>query len=120
MADADGRKDFKLEQLPQIYPSYGYTDLRGPAFAFLYADGSRTTDLRYASHRICSGKRELKGLPAVRPSQDCQTLELRLADFVQSIFDALLHFVNRTIIPTIDGSGMEIFHTAALFNAVRS
>lgn len=39
LADADGRKDFKLEQLPQIYPSYGYTDLRGPAFAFLYADG---------------------------------------------------------------------------------
>ena len=85
LADADGQKDFKLEQLPQIYPAYGYTDLRGPAFAFLYADGSRTTDLRYVSHRICSGKEKLDGLPALRPSQDCQTLELRLADFVQSM-----------------------------------
>lgn len=91
LADADGQKDFKLEQLPQIYPAYGYTDLRGPAFAFLYADGSRTTDLRYASHRTYSGKEKLDGLPALRPSQDCQTLELRLADPVQSM-EAVLRF----------------------------
>lgn len=91
LADADGQKDFKLEQLPQIYPAYGYTDLRGPAFAFLYADGSRTTDLRYVSHRIYSGKEKLDGLPALRPSQDCQTLELRLADFVQSM-EVVLRF----------------------------
>lgn len=91
LADADGQKDFKLEQLPQIYPAYGYTDLRGPAFAFLYADGSRTTDLRYASHRTYSGKEKLDGLPALRPSQDCQTLELRLADFVQSM-EVVLRF----------------------------
>ena len=73
LADADGQKDFKLEQLPQIYPAYGYTDLR------------------YASHRTYSGKEKLDGLPALRPSQDCQTLELRLADPVQSM-EAVLRF----------------------------
>ena len=33
LADANGQKDFKLEQMPQIYPSHGYSDLREPAFA---------------------------------------------------------------------------------------
>ena len=58
LADADGKKDFKLEQLPQIYPSYGYTDLRGPAFAFLYEDRSRITDLRYVSHQLYNGSQQ--------------------------------------------------------------
>lgn len=58
LADADGRKDFKLEQLPQACPSFGYTDLRGPSIALLHADGSRIADLRYAGHRVvlCSGR----------------------------------------------------------------
>ncbi len=91
LADADGRKDFKLGQLPQLYPSYGYTDLREPAFAFLYADGSRTTDLRYASHDIYNGKRKLDGLPSIRPSADCQTLQLQLSDSLKQI-DVIVSF----------------------------
>ena len=45
LPDADGKKDFKLEQMPQIYPSYGYTDLREPAFSFRWKDGSRISDI---------------------------------------------------------------------------
>lgn len=93
LADADGKKDFKLEQLPQIYPSYGYTDLRGPAFAFLYEDRSRITDLRYVSHQLYNGKKKLEGLPAVRPSQDCQTLELKLSDAVKQVEMVLMFSV---------------------------
>ena len=91
LADADGRKDFKLEQLPQACPSFGYTDLRGPSIALLHADGSRIADLRYASHRVCDGKIMPEGLPAVRPSRSCQTLELRLTDSVQQV-EVLLFF----------------------------
>ena len=40
LPDADGKKDFKLEQMPQIYPSYGYTDLREPAFSFRWKERS--------------------------------------------------------------------------------
>lgn len=83
LADADGRKDFKLEQLPQLYPAYGYTDLRMPAFAFTYADGSRVTDLRCVGHRIYRGKHPLPGLPMVRPDAETETLELQLRDTVQ-------------------------------------
>ena len=50
MADTDNRKKFQLEVIPQIYPSYGYTDLKEPAFHFVHKDGSRITDLRYKSH----------------------------------------------------------------------
>ena len=85
LADADGCKNFKLEQLPQLYPSYGYTDLRTPAFSFTYADGSRTTDLRYAGHRIYRGKQKLPGLPMVRSSPDAETLELKLHDALQQV-----------------------------------
>ncbi len=80
LADANGQKDFKLEQMPQIYPSHGYSDLREPAFAFAYEDGSRITDLRYRSHQIHRNKKELPGLPSVRPAYDCEVLELVLYD----------------------------------------
>lgn len=84
LADTNGKKDFKLEQLPQIYPSYGYTDLREPAFAFTYADGSRTTDLRYQSHQVYSCKKKLNGLPTVL-SKDSEVLELTLYDSLKQV-----------------------------------
>lgn len=85
LADANGQKDFKLEQMPQIYPSYGFTDLRNPAFSFLYEDGSRTTDLRYKSHRIMNKKYKLDSLPSLRPTHSTQTLELTLEDKLKQV-----------------------------------
>ena len=85
LADANGQKDFKLEQMPQIYPSHGYSDLREPAFAFTYQDGSRITDLRYRFHTIYRNKKKLQGLPTVLSESDSEVLELNLYDDVKQI-----------------------------------
>ena len=83
LADADGLKDYKLEQLPQLYPSFGYTDLREPAFVLRYANGSRTTDLRFSSYRILDRKKGLEGLPTVLDRSGAPALELTLRDAVE-------------------------------------
>ena len=80
LPDADGKKNFKLEQMPQIYPSYGYTDLREPAFSFRWKDGSRITDLRYRSYSTYRGKRKPERLPAVLSDEDSEVLEIVLCD----------------------------------------
>ena len=85
MADTGGRKDFQLGSLPQFYPSFGNTDLRSPAFSFLYEDGSRTTSLTYLSHNVREGKANLNGLPSLRAADNAQTLELRLFDTLKEI-----------------------------------
>lgn len=85
MADTQGKKDFQLGNLPQVYPSFGNSDLRSPAFLFTYEDGSRTTDLFYHSHNIYKGKMKLDGLPFIRPSDNVQTLEIQLFDQLKEI-----------------------------------
>ena len=85
LADADGKKDYKLEQLPQLYPSFGYTDLREPAFLLRLADGSRTSDLRYAAHRVLGRKERLEGLPTVLDPAGAPALELTLRDEVGGV-----------------------------------
>lgn len=62
--------------MPQIYPSYGYTDLREPAFSFRWKDGSRITDLRYRSYSTYRGKRKPERLPAVLSDEDSEVLEI--------------------------------------------
>lgn len=66
--------------MPQIYPSYGYTDLREPAFSFRWKDGSRITDLRYRSYSTYRGKRKPERLPAVLSDEDSEVLEIVLCD----------------------------------------
>ena len=76
VADTDNKKKFQLEVIPQLYPSYGYTDLKEPAFHFIHKDGSRITDLRYKSHNIYKTKKKLDGLPTVLSNDDSEVLEL--------------------------------------------
>lgn len=85
MADTDSRKKFQLEVIPQIYPSYGYTDLKEPAFHFVHKDGSRITDLRYKSHNIYKTKKKLEGLPTVLSDEHSEVLELVLFDELKKI-----------------------------------
>ena len=85
MADTDNRKKFQLEVIPQIYPSYGYTDLKEPAFHFVHKDGSRITDLRYKSHNIYKNKKKLEGLPTVLSDDDSEVLELVLFDDLKQV-----------------------------------
>ncbi|MDO6994864.1 alpha-galactosidase [Brachyspira innocens] len=85
MADTDNKKKFQLELIPQIYPSYGYTDLKEPAFHFVHKDGSRITDLRYKSHNIYKTKKKLNGLPTVLSNDDSEVLELTLFDELKKV-----------------------------------
>lgn len=78
LADTDGRKDFKLEQLPLAYPGYGNPDMRSPAHQEIYADGSMVSDFRYVSHEYTTKKQPLKGLPyATAEMITCLTFKLR-------------------------------------------
>lgn len=90
LADADGKKDYKLEQLPQLYPPFGYTDLREPAVLLKLANGSRTSDFRYAFHRILERKEQLAGLPTVKDPAGAPALELVLHDEVAGVEVALV------------------------------
>ena len=82
LADADGAKDYKLEQLPQLYPSFGYTDLREPAFLLRQSNGSRTSDLKFESYRIAERKARLEGLPTVLDPSGAPAIEIALRDEV--------------------------------------
>ncbi|UPO90127.1 alpha-galactosidase [Niallia sp. Man26] len=84
LADTDSIKDFKLEQLPFIYPAYGNPDLRTPAFQFTYENGSRISDYRYKTHRIYDGKKKIPGLPSTNTATKLSTLELVLKDEITS------------------------------------
>ncbi|WP_275400279.1 alpha-galactosidase [Enterococcus faecium] len=83
LADTDCIKDFKLEQLPLAYPTFGNPDLRTPAFQVELADGSRLSDLRYHKHRICT-KRKISGLPTTL-HEKAQSLMITLFDQVAQI-----------------------------------
>ncbi|API88715.1 alpha-galactosidase [Marinilactibacillus sp. 15R] len=80
LADTDGKKDFKLEQIPQVYPAYGNPDLRSPAHKEIYGNGTRISDFRYASHSLVKEKPELNHLPHTQSDKKTETLLLTLRD----------------------------------------
>ncbi|KWX80455.1 alpha-galactosidase [Paenibacillus riograndensis] len=84
-----------LDALPQEYPQYGTSDFRRPAYQVLLADGTRTTELKYAGYRITPGKPALEGLPALYTEADheAQTLELTLNDDYTGLTVKLLYTV---------------------------
>ena len=69
------------------YPFYGNADLKNPAFAAEYKNGSRITEAVYHSHKIIDGKPKLAGLPAtyIEDDSEAQTLELTLHDSVTDL-----------------------------------
>lgn len=75
------------------YPSYGYTDLRQPAYTVLNNDGNRVNELKYKSYEIKDGAvQELKGLPYVFAGDKAvQTLEITLADDITGL-EAVLSY----------------------------
>lgn len=106
LSDTDGIKDFKLEQLPLLYPAYGNPDMRTPAFMFEYEDGSRITDLRYKGFNTGQSKSKIPGLPTLLTDK-AECLELILADRLKKIevrlvfgvfeeYDAVTQSVNIT------------------------
>ncbi len=81
--EARGRRGLSPDTLPMEYSSAGAGDYRINSIGVIAENGSRTSDFRYKSHVINSGKPELKGLPYVRSEADnvC-TLEITLIDGV--------------------------------------
>ncbi len=75
------------------YPGEGTGDFRVSAFSVRNADGNNSTDIRYVSHKIYSGKPAIEGLPAlyVENEEDAQTLELLTEDAVTGV-QAVLYY----------------------------
>lgn len=76
------RKQLSLDTLAQEFPQYGSSDLRHPAYQVQFEDGSRITELKYASHHIVAGKPSLEGLPHVytEHEQEAETLTITMVD----------------------------------------
>jgi len=81
-SDDPADDSYSTDTLPMEYPCHGSADLRGPAFAARYADGSGITKLTYTGHTITRGKPCLPGLPAVYAEGDgeAETLAVTLQD----------------------------------------
>lgn len=63
------------------YPTHGIGDFRTSALMIRGCDGTATTDIRYLSHRIYSGKPTLEGLPSTYANDDeAETLEIDALD----------------------------------------
>lgn len=77
------KRGFSLDLVPQEYSGSGVGDYRVNAVELVSADGSRSCDFRYRSHKIYDGKYALDVLPYVRENKDqMQTLEICLEDAV--------------------------------------
>lgn len=85
-------QEMPTDRLPQEFPAFGHGDSRMPAVHILQVNGSRVSDLTYRAHRITKGKPPLEGLPATF-SDECETLEIDLADDVSGVRVTLMYSV---------------------------
>ncbi len=71
-----------LETNLQEYPSYGYTDLRNPAYSVENADGNSVSRLKYKDYKIKKNYLpEIEGMPSLFiGDKSAQTLEITLDD----------------------------------------
>lgn len=82
LADTEGIHDFRLEQLPLLYPTFGSSDMRRPALMVRQDNGSEVLDLRFQSAQWLDQVPTPAGLPALRPLPvaEASGLALTLAD----------------------------------------
>lgn len=81
-----------MDTIPQECPTRGRGDYRLPAVVVEGADSRRVNELKYASHKIISGKPVFAGMPQLDvDTKDCETLEITLRDEVSG-FDTLLYY----------------------------
>ncbi|WP_261806300.1 alpha-galactosidase [Lapidilactobacillus luobeiensis] len=85
LADTDGVTDFRLEQFPQMYPTFGNTDFRSPALIIRDEVGSITTDLRFVEAKKTAQKVRISGLPSSRDDRDSETYAIKLVDIVVGV-----------------------------------
>ncbi len=88
-------KNFSPDVTPMEYSTNGAGDFRISAFAVKNANGDTVTDLRYVSHKIYKGKKELKELPSLYLNNDdeADTLEVLTCDKVTGAEVTLVYTV---------------------------
>lgn len=83
-----------LDSFPMEYPGSGVGDYREGAIGVRSVQGQEGVLPLYRSHKIYPGKPQLPGLPATwGGEEDCDTLELTLADQVLGLEITLLYTV---------------------------
>ena len=97
--DVGQDRTYSLDALPQEFPCRGNGDFRSPALDVKAADGVYGCDLRYAGHRVSTGKYSIPGLPAVHAGEgEAETLEIILKDEAMNLQVCLLY----GILPELD------------------
>ncbi|MBQ8956174.1 MAG: alpha-galactosidase [Lachnospiraceae bacterium] len=87
------RRGLSPDTLPLEYGTYGSGDYRVSAIKTVLENGSRTLDLRYASHRIGHGRQAIRNLPYVRDDGRTDVLEIELEDRISGIRVILIYNV---------------------------
>ena len=82
VSDAD--KNIGLDDQCLEFSGLGKGDFREPAVEIVFADGSRTTDFRYVSHRSFQGHPDIEGLPGALAA-DATTTEVTMVDADRSV-----------------------------------
>ena len=87
--------NFSPDVTPMEYSTFGAGDFRLSAFAVKNSEGNKVTDLRYVSHEIYEGKKDLPGLPSLYVDEDgeAQTLEILTEDKVTGVKATLIYTV---------------------------
>lgn len=83
------------DNLTMEYSTFGSADLRTPAFAATYKDGTAVTRFEYKGYEICDGKYDLPGLPALyaEKGDKVSSLKIILEDKVSGVVAELYYAV---------------------------
>ena len=79
--EASEDRSYSLDTFPQEYSTFGTGDYRETCLEQIDSDGVNCGRFCYSDHTIYQGKKQLDGLPFVRPdSASTETLEIELID----------------------------------------
>ena len=85
--DAQNKRDYSLDTMPQEYSARGGGDYRICALEVQHENGSSAVDLRYDGHKVIKGKYSIPSLPSVytQTEDEGETLEIYLSDKASGI-----------------------------------
>ncbi len=85
---AENTRDFCFDLYPLEYSYFGSGDFRTTSLRIRNAHGDSVTHFAYVSHKIYRGRADISPIPAGRPDEKTQTLDVKLYDKVS---DCELH-----------------------------
>ena len=110
--------DFSADVFPMEIGCNGCGDMRISALQIRNSDGNASTDVRYVSHKIYSGKPAIPGLPALYANSDdeCTTLEVTTLDkvtgaevtLVYTVFEKLSAMTRSVVVKNTSDKSFEI------------